>query len=705
MIDKDNKNRKLIKDIEQLTSILDKWIVDLTLAGTYPKSKLDAIQAKYARYKEEFEFNKSICSTCVLAKYINDPDEAKAFLTEIFTRIQEEFYSALENWAKMEINEKECSLWVSQYLSTGRNLRIARIGVLRYINNLTKAKEFLLTKYKQKLERNLIKKQEYENKRKSIFDKYGFIGSVNTLLPNLSNDKLFSVCISSNDTGKISPLSLMASKNGFTINKDCINVGGVKYHLTLKATNPIFYLYTSTYCKHTRRFIFLTPFALDIVKRYSSLHMSKNLVENTQACLIVREVDDNEKLNCHMCFLTNEEILYSSVSKYVYKFPTQIVSTNTYHDLAGYRYVFKAMLWHLLKDKTDLIDFSPAKDFSEDERQVVFQIIEKHYSDMAFVEKCICHFMHKIYSWPEDPTITPKMRRSYFEGRILNLANCVSYQYDSNVFEDRRFEFAKIYHQYGDTVFRELTSAIGDKILHRYYTDIWFDSSSPLFIQNLRSLLFINWVYVGNKYVSVKWISACWLLSIVLEQYKNGYDRDRGFWTLLLAYILIENELVYNTLIQNLLSTSDESQSRIRVSSIVNALLTNKNEIVKHLLFYQKSFLSRNIHKSTLFEDYLKNNKYQEISLKDSVSMLESLCTQIKVAPNDFSNSNLHLYLLDTVKFKVPSNFEYYPSHSHAPKYYYNDYRGTYARDIAGYSSEEIDIIFDGDPNAYWNID
>lgn len=32
-------------------------------------------------------------------------------------------------------------------------------------------------------------------------------------------------------------------------------------------------------------------------------------------------------------------------------------------------------------------------------------------------------------------------------------------------------------------------------------------------------------------------------------------------------------------------------------------------------------------------------------------------------------------------------------------------YNGSYAQDIMGYSDDDIDIIFDGDPNAYWNID
>lgn len=43
---------------------------------------------------------------------------------------------------------------------------------------------------------------------------------------------------------------------------------------------------------------------------------------------------------------------------------------------------------------------------------------------------------------------------------------------------------------------------------------------------------------------------------------------------------------------------------------------------------------------------------------------------------------------------------------------YHNDnydefgrYRGSYAQDVMGYSDDDIDTIFDGDPDAYWNID
>lgn len=36
---------------------------------------------------------------------------------------------------------------------------------------------------------------------------------------------------------------------------------------------------------------------------------------------------------------------------------------------------------------------------------------------------------------------------------------------------------------------------------------------------------------------------------------------------------------------------------------------------------------------------------------------------------------------------------------------HYEVYAGTYAQDVAGFSDEEIDEIFDGEPDAYWNID
>lgn len=50
--------------------------------------------------------------------------------------------------------------------------------------------------------------------------------------------------------------------------------------------------------------------------------------------------------------------------------------------------------------------------------------------------------------------------------------------------------------------------------------------------------------------------------------------------------------------------------------------------------------------------------------------------------------------------------------HNLADDYYYDyeedtydRYHGSYAQDVEGWSDQEIDEVFDGDPDAYWNID
>ena len=44
-------------------------------------------------------------------------------------------------------------------------------------------------------------------------------------------------------------------------------------------------------------------------------------------------------------------------------------------------------------------------------------------------------------------------------------------------------------------------------------------------------------------------------------------------------------------------------------------------------------------------------------------------------------------------------------NHGYMEEETYERYNGTYAQDVAGYSDDEIDTIFEGDPSAYWNID
>ena len=52
-------------------------------------------------------------------------------------------------------------------------------------------------------------------------------------------------------------------------------------------------------------------------------------------------------------------------------------------------------------------------------------------------------------------------------------------------------------------------------------------------------------------------------------------------------------------------------------------------------------------------------------------------------------------------------DYEMFQDESYEEEYgtHYGKYAGTYAQDVAGYSDDVIDDAFEGDPDAYWNID
>jgi hypothetical protein len=51
-------------------------------------------------------------------------------------------------------------------------------------------------------------------------------------------------------------------------------------------------------------------------------------------------------------------------------------------------------------------------------------------------------------------------------------------------------------------------------------------------------------------------------------------------------------------------------------------------------------------------------------------------------------------------------DYDYYDNYDiYTEQLTYGRYSGSYAQDEMGYSDDDIDTIFDGDPSAYWNID
>ena len=46
-----------------------------------------------------------------------------------------------------------------------------------------------------------------------------------------------------------------------------------------------------------------------------------------------------------------------------------------------------------------------------------------------------------------------------------------------------------------------------------------------------------------------------------------------------------------------------------------------------------------------------------------------------------------------------------YYNDDHFERLTYERYNGSYAQDELGWSDQEIEEVFDGDPELYWNID
>ena len=74
---------------------------------------------------------------------------------------------------------------------------------------------------------------------------------------------------------------------------------------------------------------------------------------------------------------------------------------------------------------------------------------------------------------------------------------------------------------------------------------------------------------------------------------------------------------------------------------------------------------------------------------------------------DDIQRKGQDIYLVikegvqETKDFHMSSLYSYSMYESH----HYGGYSGSYAQDEMGYSDEDIDTIFDGNPSAYWNID
>lgn len=116
-----------------------------------PSTKKQYGNRRWKAMKEKFEL---LGKNWFCFGGIQDFETAKKIMSEVFYPDQEEYYKQLEKWAECEIEDRDCSSWISSFLWKGRTIPINQVRLLNYKGNIEKGKAFLLAKYEEKLGRD-----------------------------------------------------------------------------------------------------------------------------------------------------------------------------------------------------------------------------------------------------------------------------------------------------------------------------------------------------------------------------------------------------------------------------------------------------------------------------------------------------------------------------------------------------------------------
>lgn len=89
------------------------------------------------------------------------------------------------------------------------------------------------------------------------------------------------------------------------------------------------------------------------------------------------------------------------------------------------------------------------------------------------------------------------------------------------------------------------------------------------------------------------------------------------------------------------------------------------------------------------------------------IEELQLLFPQVEISPDFEAMRNQRIAEYEDLEEGYNEN-EDFDNHRFYDDYEppkYGRYTGSYAQDEMGYSDDDIDTIFDGDPSVYWNID
>lgn len=649
---------------------------------------------------------------------LNDVESFKKNISEVFYPDQERYYKQLEKWAETELKDKSCSNWICSFLRKGRTIPIRQVQVLRFKGDLEKGKAFLISKYEEKLEWDKMKKQNRELRHISLFDTfdedYNSFQGIWTILEKKYS--LFPVCICSNVEGKDYPKISMFGEwtDGLKIQHDTIHYSLFVENLTLSSTNRYFYTYRCRYKKNYKNYIIYSDKAFEIIKEYLMETVPDlSLNDNIVGCITMLDYTSKSDTIGITALLSYSKDDYNPSPRILTNYEnSKCLAAKGSQNFLGLRLFANAAIFHIAKKIGHSIYLPLDKTISDPEFKLLLDVIESKYHELPYEDRYLCYFIDSSkYKFPTDQTDNYEIFRL---SRRINLFHSVQRHYSTPIFQEWLFPVAKIIRQYKNDEFKKNTESVGvDFCKYKDSNNIWLDSSDRNFIFNLRTLCFLNWLYVGNKNGIIKILSALWLFNILYTCQLESYRKDKAFFSSLLYYELIQNERIFIIVIDKLKEIDNIClPCKYDSFSIFYHLVRYySNEFKgwrKELSYVQLDLLNGGKKKHELLNLFCQNQTCNiTISDTEVIEIASKIFCFIKdLLYNDaYPHSELLKLFKDMKPFDIPNNFIYTKRNSYNFIEYNDDYSGTYVHDVMGYTNEEIDIIFDGNPDAYWNID
>ena len=136
----------------------------------------------------------------------------------------------------------------------------------------------------------------------------------------------------------------------------------------------------------------------------------------------------------------------------------------------------------------------------------------------------------------------------------------------------------------------------------------------------------------------------------------------------------------------------DRGFARVKIGKVTNGQLNSNSKwgIINELGEYVLEPKYKNI-----WNFYDKSREYT------NVVSFDGIVSEFHFTDGKLKNIGCHARKISELESELGN----YESLNNYREQTYDEYNGSYAQDVMGYSDQDIEETFDGDPEAYWNID